>query len=115
MLLTGVPHSFMAVIGQIIKIVSIAGHSARRGTVIPGTFAPIVVIVLLAALSNYFQMTTTHLVPTGVAFTSLFAFTYVSFFNSINWVLLAEIFYLNLSGIGAGVGVSVLTPVVRAS
>ncbi|KAK7446489.1 hypothetical protein Landi51_07436 [Colletotrichum acutatum] len=112
-LLIGGLYGFMAVIGQIINVFFVADHWTRRITVISGSFTLAVLLSVLTALSKLFQDDSNPAGSrAGVAFIFLFAFAYSFFFNSVNWVLVAEIFPLDLRGVG--VGFSVFTQAVTA-
>ncbi|KAK1469776.1 mandelate racemase/muconate lactonizing enzyme domain-containing protein [Colletotrichum melonis] len=95
--LTGGLYGFMAVNGQIINVFFVADHWRRRITVISGSFTLAVLLAVLTALSKLFQDDSN---PAGsrasVAFIFLFAVAYSFFVNSVNWVLVAEIFPLDL-------------------
>ncbi|KAH8880850.1 general substrate transporter [Thozetella sp. PMI_491] len=105
-LLIGALYGFMAVIGQIVGIFTISDTWSRRGTVIGGSVALAVVLAILTALSQAFPDGHN---PTGsrvgIAFIFIYAMTYSFFFNSVVWVLVAEIFPLNLRGVGVGFSV----------
>ncbi|KAK1525936.1 uncharacterized protein CCOS01_08354 [Colletotrichum costaricense] len=111
--LTGGLYGFMAVNGQIINVFFVADHWRRRNTVISGSFTLAVLLAVLTALSKLFQDDSN---PAGsrasVAFIFLFAVAYSFFVNSVNWLLVAEIFPLDLRGVG--VGFSVFTQAVTA-
>lgn len=112
-LLIGALYGFMAVIGQIINIFFVADHWTRRRTVIPGSYTLAVLLAVLTALSRlYPDDHNPDGSRAGVAFIFLFAFAYSFFFNSVNWVLVAEIFPLNLRGVG--VGIAVFTQAITA-
>ncbi|KAK7429408.1 hypothetical protein QQZ08_004000 [Neonectria magnoliae] len=112
-LLIGALYGFMAVIGQIINVFFVADHWTRRTTVISGSFALAVILAILTALSKSFTDDTNLAGPrAGIAFIFMFAFAYSFYFNSVNWVLVAEIFPLDLRGVG--VGFSVFTQAVTA-
>ena len=112
-LLIGALYGFMAVIGQIINVFFVADHWTRRGTVIPGSYSLAILLAVLTALSKLFPDGHNPAGSrAGVAFIFLFAFTYSFFFNSINWVLVAEIFPLDLRGVG--VGFAVFTQAITA-
>ncbi|KAK1529666.1 mandelate racemase/muconate lactonizing enzyme domain-containing protein [Colletotrichum paranaense] len=91
----------------------VADHWRRHTTVISGSFTLAVLLAVLTALSKLFQDDSN---PAGsrasVAFIFLFAVAYSFFVNSVNWVLVAEIFPLDLRGVG--VGFSVFTQAVTA-
>lgn len=105
-LLIGAIYGFMAVVGQIINVFFVADHWTRRITVISGSFC---LAVLLAVLTGLSEMVDRAANPAGslagVAFIFLFAFAYSFFFNSVNWVIVAEIFPLKLRGVGVGFAV----------
>lgn len=102
-LLIGALYGFMALIGQIINVFFVADHWSRRWTVIPGNYTLAILLSVLTALSKLYPEDHN---PDGsraaVAFIFLFAFAYSFFFNSVNWVLVAEIFPLDLRGVGVG-------------
>ncbi|KAI0434369.1 general substrate transporter [Xylaria sp. FL1042] len=112
-LLIGALYGFSAVIGQIINVFFTADHWTRRKTVISGSYTLAVTLAILTALSYFYA---DGVNPAGsraaVAFIFLFAFAYSFFFNSIGWVLVAEIFPLGLRGVG--VGFSVFTQSITA-
>ncbi|KAF7558182.1 hypothetical protein G7Z17_g78 [Cylindrodendrum hubeiense] len=112
-LLIGALYGFMAVIGQIINVFFVADHWTRRTTVISGSYALAIILSVLTALSKSFPDDSN---PSGsragVAFIFMFAFAYSFYFNSVNWVLVAEIFPLDLRGVG--VGFSVFTQATTA-
>ncbi|KAF4975541.1 hypothetical protein FZEAL_7687 [Fusarium zealandicum] len=112
-LLIGALYGFMAVIGQIINVFFVADHWTRRITVISGSFTLAVLLSVLTALSKLFSDDANPAGSrAGVAFIFLFAFAYSFFFNSVNWVLVAEIFPQDLRGVG--VGFSVFTQAITA-
>ncbi|KAL6407202.1 MFS monosaccharide transporter [Ilyonectria robusta] len=112
-LLIGALYGFMAVVGQIINVFFVADHWTRRTTVIAGSYSLALLLSVLTALSKYFQDDHNPAGSrAGVAFIFLFAFAYSFYFNSVNWVLVAEIFPLDLRGVG--VGFSVFTQAVTA-
>ncbi|KAJ3538879.1 hypothetical protein NM208_g5712 [Fusarium decemcellulare] len=113
-LLIGALYGFMAVIGQIINVFFVADHWTRRTTVISGSYALAILLAVLTALSKHFGEGSNNPAGSqaGVAFIFLFAFAYSFYFNSVNWVLVAEIFPLDLRGVG--VGFSVFTQAVTA-
>ncbi|KAL0932263.1 MFS monosaccharide transporter [Colletotrichum truncatum] len=112
-LLIGALYGFMAVVGQIINVFFVADHWTRRITVISGSFCLAVLLSVLTALSERFpEGSDANGSRAGVAFIFLFSFSYSFFFNSVNWVLVAEIFPLDLRGVG--VGFSVFTQSVTA-
>jgi hypothetical protein len=107
-LLLGGIYGFMAVIGQILNVFFVADHWTRRGTVIPGYLVLALFLSILTALSRYSSDTAldqTTISRAGIAFVFLFAFAYSFYFNSINWVLVAEIFPLDLRAVGVGFSV----------
>lgn len=107
-LLLGGFYGFMAVIGQILNVFLVADHWTRRGTVIPGYFVLALFLSVLTALSRYSTdegLDTVAISRAGIAFVYLFAFGYSFYFNSINWVLVAEIFPLDLRAVGVGFSV----------
>lgn len=112
-LLIGALYGFMAVIGQIINVFFVADHWTRRATVIPGSFTLAILLAILTALSKmYPDDRNPDGSRAGVAFIFLFAFAYSFYFNSVNWVLVAEIFPLDLRGVG--VGFAVFTQAITA-
>ncbi|KAI8294091.1 High-affinity glucose transporter [Colletotrichum sp. SAR 10_98] len=112
-LLIGALYGFMAVVGQIINVFFVADHWTRRVTVISGSYCLAVLLAVLTALSERFPEGSNPAGSrAGVAFIFLFAFAYSFFFNSVNWVLVAEIFPLDLRGVG--VGFSVFTQSITA-
>lgn len=113
-LLIGALYGFMAVVGQIINVFFVADHWTRRTTVIQGMSVLALLLSVLTALSKYSEGDTSnvHMQRAGVAFVFLFAFSYSFYFNSVNWVLVAEIFPLDLRGVG--VGFAVFTQAVTA-
>ncbi|TGJ87195.1 hypothetical protein E0Z10_g1604 [Xylaria hypoxylon] len=112
-LLIGALYGFSAVIGQIINVFFTADHWTRRKTVISGSYTLAVLLAVLTALSYFYA---DGVNPAGsraaVAFIFLFAFAYSFYFNSVAWVLVAEIFPLGLRGVG--VGFSVFTQSITA-
>lgn len=105
-LLIGALYGFMAVIGQVLNVFFVADHWARRWTVIPGCYTLAVLLAVLTPLSKLFP--DDHNPDgsrAGVAFIFLFAFAYSFYFNSVNWVLVAEIFPMELRGVGVGFAV----------
>lgn len=105
-LLIGALYGFMAVIGQVINVFFIADHWPRRITVIAGSYTLAGLLAVLTALSERFpQEGNPGGSRAGVAFIFLFAFTFSLFFNSVNWVLVAEIFPLDLRAVGVGFSV----------
>lgn len=104
-LLIGALNGFMAVIGQIINVFFVADHWTRRITVITGSYSLAVILAILTALSKFSEGGGADMSRAGVAFVFLFAFAYSFFFNSVNWVLVAEIFPLDLRGVGVGFAV----------
>lgn len=112
-LLIGALYGFMAVIGQIINVFFVADHWSRRWTVIPGCYTLAILLAVLTALSKLFpDGRNPNGSRAGVAFIFLFAFAYSFYFNSVNWVLVAEIFPMDLRGVG--VGFAVFTQAVTA-
>lgn len=113
-LLIGALYGFMAVIGQIINVFFVADHWTRRTTVIQGMFVLALMLSVLTGLSKYSEgdLENVNIQRAGVAFVFLFAFSYSFYFNSVNWVLVAEIFPLDLRGVG--VGFAVFTQAVTA-
>ncbi|KAI1420475.1 general substrate transporter [Xylaria sp. FL1777] len=112
-LLIGALYGFSAVIGQIINVFFTADHWTRRKTVISGSYTLAVLLAILTALSYFYA---DGVNPAGsraaVALIFLFAFAYSFYFNSVGWVLVAEIFPLALRGVG--VGFSVFTQSITA-
>lgn len=112
-LLIGALYGFMAVIGQIINVFFVADHWSRRWTVIPGCYTLATILAVLTGLSKAFPDDHNRDGSrAGVAFIFLFAFTYSFYFNSVNWVLVAEIFPMDLRGVG--VGFAVFTQAITA-
>lgn len=112
-LLIGAVYGIMAVIGQVINVFFVADHWTRRTTVVSGSFCLAVVLAVLTGLSKMVDdASNTAASRAGVAFIFLFSFAYSFYFNSINWVIVAEIFPLNLRGVG--VGFSVFTQSITA-
>ncbi|KAJ0336110.1 hypothetical protein COL922a_008341 [Colletotrichum nupharicola] len=112
-LLIGALYRFMAVVGQIINVFFVADDWTRRVTVISGSYCLAVLLAVFTALSERFPEGSNPAgYRSGVAFVFLFAFAYSFFFNSVNWVLVAEIFPLDLRGVG--VGFSVFTQSITA-
>lgn len=112
-LLIGGIYGFMAVIGQVLNVFFVADHWRRRTTVISGSFCLAALLAILTALSKEFpEGSNPSGSRAGVAFIFLFAFAYSFFFNSVNWVLISEIFPLDLRGVG--VGFAVFTQAVTA-
>ncbi|KAI0970198.1 general substrate transporter [Xylaria arbuscula] len=112
-LLIGALYGFSAVIGQVINVFFTADHWTRRKTVISGSYTLAILLAILTALSYFYA---DGVNPAGsraaVALIFLFAFAYSFYFNSIGWVLVAEIFPLALRGVG--VGFSVFTQSITA-
>lgn len=106
-LLIGGLYGFMAIIGQVINVFFVADHWTRRVTVITGNYMLALLLAILTALSRYYGEGSDN--PdgsrAGVAFIFLFSFAYSFYFNSVNWVLVAEIFPLDLRGMGVGFAV----------
>lgn len=105
-LLIGAIYGFMAVIGQVINVFFVADHWTRRTTVISGSLCLAVLLAVLTGLSKMVDDSPDAAASrAGVAFVFLFAFAYSFYFNSVNWVIVAEIFPLNLRGVGVGFAV----------
>jgi hypothetical protein len=105
-LLMGGFYGFMALIGQFMNVFLVADKWTRRGTVIPGSAVLAVMLGILTGLSKSFEDTgDANMSRAGVAFVFLFAFMFSFYFNSVNWVLVAEIFPLDLRGVGVGFAV----------
>lgn len=105
-LLIGGLYGFMALIGQVINVFSVADHWTRRFTVVTGSACLAIMLAVLTALSKEFPDNSNPAGSrAGVAFIFLFSFTYSFFFNSIAWVLVSEIFPLDLRGVGVGFAV----------
>lgn len=106
-LLIGAIYGVMAVIGQLINVFFVADHWTRRATVITGSYCLAALLAVLAGLSKLVDVAPNNEAGSraGVAFIFLFAFAYSFFFNSIGWVLIAELFPLPLRGVGVGFGV----------
>lgn len=113
-LLIGALFGFMGVIGQIINVFFVADHWTRRTTVIQGMSVLAFLLSVLTALSKYSEGNTSNvnIQRAGVAFVFLFSFSYSFYFNSVNWVLVSEIFPLDLRGVG--VGFAVFTQAITA-
>ncbi|KAK7211280.1 hypothetical protein V2G26_018458 [Clonostachys chloroleuca] len=111
-LLLGGFYGFMAVIGQILNVFLVADRWTRRGTVIPGSMVLATFLAVLTGLSASTTDSTPAMSRAGIAFVFLFAFGYSFYFNSVNWVLVAEIFPLDLRGVG--VGFSIFTQSITA-
>ncbi|KAK4629253.1 Sugar transport protein 14 [Fulvia fulva] len=98
-------YGFMALVGQIFSIFSIADRWPRRRTVIPGWLTLASCLIILAVISAlYGQDGSGNRAGqlAGIAFIFLFALSYSVFFNSAVWVIVAEIFPLELRAIGVG-------------
>lgn len=96
----------MAVIGQILNVFFVADHWRRRTTLMSGCAVLVVILSVLTALSKlYPDDHNPSGSRAGVAFVFLFAFAYSFYFNSINWVLVSEIFPLELRAVGVGFSV----------
>lgn len=105
-LLIGAIYGIMAVVGQVINVFFVADHWTRRVTVISGSFCLAILLAVLAGLSEMVNGSTNAAASrAGVAFVFLFSFAYSFYFNSVNWVIVAEIFPLNLRGVGVGFAV----------
>ncbi|KAI1340169.1 general substrate transporter [Xylariaceae sp. FL0016] len=105
LLITAV-YGFMAVIAQVISIFTIIDHWSRRTTILSGYTCLTTCLVILTALSKFYpDGHNPSGSRAGVAFIFLFAFAYSFFFNSIVWVLVSEIFPLELRGVGVGFSV----------
>ncbi|KAF4125352.1 putative arabinose efflux permease, MFS family [Geosmithia morbida] len=113
-LLIGGLYGFMAIIGQVINVFFVADHWTRRTTVVTGNYMLALLLAILAALSKYYGEGSDNPAGAraGVAFIFMFSFAYSFYFNSVNWVLVAEIFPLDLRG--AGVGFAVFTQSITA-
>ncbi|TLD30835.1 hypothetical protein PspLS_01793 [Pyricularia sp. CBS 133598] len=106
-------YGFMALVAQLISIFSISDHWARRPTVIGGEATLVGILCVLTGLSAaYPDDRNPDGSRAGVAFIFMFAFAYSFFFNSVVWVLVAEIFPLDVRGVG--VGFSVFSQAVTA-
>ncbi|KAH9905028.1 general substrate transporter [Xylariomycetidae sp. FL2044] len=106
-------YGFMAVIGQVINIFFVADHWTRRSTVIWGCYVLAAILAILTALSYYYPDDHNPAGSrAGVAFVFLFAFFYSFYFNSVNWVIVSEIWPLAMRGVG--VGFAVFTQAVTA-
>ena len=96
-------YGLMAVIGQVVGTFTIFDHWNRRPTMIVGSAVLVVILAVLTALSQAFPDDHN---PSGsragAAFIFLFNLLYSFFFNSIVWVIVSEIFPLEIRGVGAG-------------
>lgn len=96
-------YGFSALIGQLISIFTLSDHWPRRRTVICGEASVVVALSVLTGLSKEFPDSHN---PSGsragVAFVFIFAFFWAFFFNSATWVLVSEIFPLELRATGVG-------------
>lgn len=105
-LLIGAIFGFMGVIGQVINVFCVADHWTRRVTVISGSYCLAVLLAVLAGVSKAVDDSANDAASrAGVAFVFLFSFAYSFFFNSVGWVIVAEIFPLNVRGVGVGFAV----------
>lgn len=98
-------YGFMALVGQIFSIFTVADHWPRRRTVLTGwlTLAGcLVVLTVLSALYGEDGNSQQAGQRAGIAFIFLFALAYSVFFNSAVWVIVAEIFPLELRAVGVG-------------
>ncbi|KAF7198364.1 High-affinity glucose transporter [Pseudocercospora fuligena] len=98
-------YGFMALVGQIFSIFTVADHWPRRRTVITGwlTLAGcLIVLTVLSALYGEDGNPNKAGQRAGIAFIFLFALSYSVFFNSAVWVIVAEIFPLELRAVGVG-------------
>lgn len=105
-LLIAALYGFMAVIGQILSLFTLSDFWPRKRTVITGHATLATTLSILAALSRFYP--DSHNLSgsrAGVAFIFLYAFFYSYFFNTVNWVLVAEIFPLHLRARGNGFAV----------
>ncbi|CAG9977982.1 unnamed protein product [Clonostachys byssicola] len=106
-------YGFMAVIGQTISIFTVSDHWPRRRTVLCGLSLVLFSLVVLTPLSKEFaDGTNPNGSRAGVAFIFLYAFFWAFFFNSAIWVIVSEIFPLELRA--TGVGFSMFTQSVTA-
>ncbi|KAI0190600.1 general substrate transporter [Astrocystis sublimbata] len=112
-LLIGALYGFSAIIGQVINVFATADHWTRRKTVISGSYTLALLLAVETALSKFYaDGVNENGSRVAVAFIFLFSFAYSFFFNSVAWVIVAEIFPLGLRGVG--VGFSVFTQSVTA-
>ncbi|GME61344.1 high-affinity glucose transporter [Neofusicoccum parvum] len=99
-------YGFMAVIGQILSLFTLSDNWPRKRTVCTGCAVLTACLCILTALSKFYPDSHN---PSGsragVAFIFLYAFFYSYFFNTVNWVLVAEIFPLHLRARGNGFAV----------
>ncbi|KAL0256767.1 hypothetical protein SLS55_009164 [Diplodia seriata] len=105
LLITGL-YGFMAVIGQILSLFTLSDFWPRKRTVITGHTVLAACLGILTALSKFYP--DSHNPDgsrAGVALIFLYAFFYSYFFNTVNWVLVAEIFPLHLRARGNGFAV----------
>ncbi|EJT75713.1 hypothetical protein GGTG_05645 [Gaeumannomyces tritici R3-111a-1] len=99
-------YGFMALVAQAVSVFTISDHWPRRPTVIGGEVCLVAILCILTGLSAAFpDDRNPDGSRAGVAFIYLFAFAYSFFFNSVVWVLVAEIFPLDLRGVGVGFSV----------
>lgn len=98
-------YGFMALVGQLFSIFTVADHWPRRRTVITGWLTLASCLTILAVLSALYGETGNPNAAgqrAGIAFIFLFALSYSVFFNSAVWVIVAEIFPLELRAVGVG-------------
>ncbi|KAK4508064.1 hypothetical protein PRZ48_001801 [Zasmidium cellare] len=98
-------YGFMALVGQLFSIFTVADHWPRRRTIITGWLTLASCLTVLAVLSALYGETGNPNVAgqrAGIAFIFLFALSYSVFFNSAVWVIVAEIFPLELRAVGVG-------------
>lgn len=112
-LLMGGVYGIMAVVGQILNVFFVADLWTRRGTVIPGSFVLVGILAIATGLSaSVADGANADTSRAGVVFVFLFAFAFSFYFNSVNWVLVAELFPLDLRA--TGVGFSIFTQSLTA-
>lgn len=95
----------MALVGQLFSIFTVADHWPRRRTVITGWLTLASVLTIMTVLSALYGSGKDSDIAgqrAGIAFIFLFALMYSVFFNSAVWVIVAEIFPLELRAVGVG-------------
>lgn len=96
-------YGFMAMVGQTISIFTLSDHWPRRRTVLMGQATVLLCLVILTPISKAFP--DDHNLSgsrAGVAFIFLFGFFWAFFFNSAIWVIVSEIYPLELRATGVG-------------
>ncbi|KAI1390436.1 general substrate transporter [Hypoxylon trugodes] len=96
-------YGLMGMLGQLISIFTLSDHWPRRRTVIWGEAVIILTLSILTPLSKEFP--DDHNLSgsrAGVAFIFLYAFFWALFFNSAIWVIVSEIYPLELRATGVG-------------